>query len=74
MKLLTSLLERVAPTIRRDCNYSNLDRVKSEANWNEEAGEWTLPELKVEKVSLPATGADVRVTWFCHVILLLSLS
>ena len=56
MKLLTSLLERVAPTVRRDCNYSNLDRVKAEASWNEESGEWTLPDLKVEKVALPATG------------------
>ena len=58
MKLLTSLLERVAPTVRRDCNYSNIDRVKAEANWDEELGEWTLPDLKVEKVSLPSTGEN----------------
>jgi len=56
MKLLTSLLEKVAPTVRRDCNYSNLDRVKGEAQWNEDSGEWTIPELKVEKTSLPSTG------------------
>jgi len=57
MKLLTSLLERVAPTVRRDCNYSNIDRIKADAMWDEESGEWTLPDLKVEKVSLPSTDS-----------------
>ena len=61
MKLLTSLLERVAPTVRRDCNYGNLDRVKAEATWDEESGEWTLPDLKVEKVSLPQTGKSLML-------------
>ena len=75
MKLLTSMLERVAPTVRRDCNYSNLDRVKAEATWDEESGQWTLPDLKVEKVSLPATGNFCAIFIFlaCNLLILPSL-
>ncbi|KAF0035526.1 hypothetical protein F2P81_013284 [Scophthalmus maximus] len=36
-QLQNSLLERMGPLVRRDCNYSNFDRLKREAAWDEEA-------------------------------------
>lgn len=28
LKLLQSILDKVSPTVRRDCNYANIDRIK----------------------------------------------
>ncbi|XP_036387720.1 kinesin-like protein KIF17 [Megalops cyprinoides] len=53
-QLLQGLLERVAPLIRRDCNYSNMDRVRREAVWDEDSATWRLPEVVVQKTALPA--------------------
>ncbi|KAG7478455.1 hypothetical protein MATL_G00080820 [Megalops atlanticus] len=53
-QLLQGLLERVVPLIRRDCNYSNMDRVRREAVWDEDSATWRLPEVVVQKTALPA--------------------
>nr|KAF6382349.1 kinesin family member 17 [Pipistrellus kuhlii] len=47
------LLELVQPLIRRDCNYSNLERVRRESCWDEDSGLWKIPEPAVIKTSLP---------------------
>lgn len=51
--LFQQLLEQVQPLIRRDCNYSNLERVKRESCWDEDNGFWKIPEPMVIKTSLP---------------------
>ncbi|XP_026204327.1 kinesin-like protein KIF17 isoform X3 [Anabas testudineus] len=53
-QLLHGLLERMVPLVRRDCNYSNLDRLKKEAVWDEENGIWRLPDVTVQKTTLPS--------------------
>ncbi|KAM9444185.1 LOW QUALITY PROTEIN: kinesin-like protein KIF17 [Clarias gariepinus] len=53
-QLLQSLLERMVTLVRRDCNYSNLERLKKEAVWDEDSGVWRLPEVLVQKTALPA--------------------
>lgn len=53
-QLLQSLLERMAPLVRRDCNYSNLDRLRKEASWDEDSASWRLPEVVVQKTALPS--------------------
>lgn len=60
-KLLVKILQRIQPIISHDCNYYNLDRIQSLATWNEEKEEWSLPELKREKLSLPSmsNGGDI---------------
>ena len=50
--LQEQLLDTVVPCLRRDCNYFNIDRIKSEAVWCEEEGRWALPQLTVSKTSL----------------------
>lgn len=55
-QLLQGLLERMVPLVRRDCNYSNLDRLKKEAVWDEELATWRLPDVVVQKTTLPLGG------------------
>ena len=57
MSLQKQLLERIQPLLRRDCNYSNLDHIMAESKWDEERARWILPELIVERTTLPAAGA-----------------
>lgn len=58
-QLLHSLLERMVPLVRRDCNYSNLDRLKKEAVWDEDNAAWKLPDVMVQKTTLPS-GATCK--------------
>ncbi|KAM3622487.1 uncharacterized protein V6R79_025698 [Siganus canaliculatus] len=53
-QLLQGLLERMVPLVRRDCNYSNLDRLKKEAAWDEDSATWRLPDVTVQKTTLPS--------------------
>ncbi|KTG32784.1 hypothetical protein cypCar_00008309, partial [Cyprinus carpio] len=53
-QLLQGILERMVPLVRRDRNYSNLDQPWKEAVWDEEGGTWRLPEVVVQKTTLPA--------------------
>ncbi|XP_024126731.1 kinesin-like protein KIF17 isoform X2 [Oryzias melastigma] len=59
-QLTKGLLERMAPLVRRDCNYSNLDRLKKEAIWDEESAAWRLPEVVVQKTELPSVNASAQ--------------
>ncbi|XP_044093263.1 kinesin-like protein KIF17 isoform X5 [Neovison vison] len=51
--LFQQLLEQVQPLIRRDCNYSNLEKIRREACWDEDNGFWKIPEPIILKTSLP---------------------
>lgn len=53
-QLLNCLLERMVQLVRRDCNYSNLDRLKKEAVWDEDSTTWKLPDVTVQKTTLPS--------------------
>ena len=55
--LLNAILNKVQPTIRRDCNYYNLDRVKDECHFNGDT--WILPKLKLVKETLPNLRFDL---------------
>ncbi|CAN9511947.1 unnamed protein product [Ophioblennius macclurei] len=73
-QLLHSLLERMVPLVRRDCNYSNLDRLKKEAVWDEDSATWRVPDVILQKTTLPSavapkpsscrsTGSDAGVSF-----------
>uniref|UniRef100_F7D4R3 Kinesin-like protein KIF17 n=1 Tax=Callithrix jacchus TaxID=9483 RepID=F7D4R3_CALJA len=51
--LLQQLLEQVQPLIRRDCNYSNLEKIRRESCWDEDNGFWKIPQPAIIKTSLP---------------------
>ncbi|XP_012514712.1 PREDICTED: kinesin-like protein KIF17 isoform X2 [Propithecus coquereli] len=54
--LFQQLLEQVQPLIRRDCNYSNLERIRRESCWDEDNGFWKIPEPIIIKTSLPVVS------------------
>nr|XP_032643518.1 kinesin-like protein KIF17 isoform X3 [Chelonoidis abingdonii] len=60
--LFQQLLDQVQPLIRRDCNYSNLDKIRCESIWDEDSGCWKLPELVIQKTSLPAAVPSLPQT------------
>ncbi|KAL4622505.1 kinesin-like protein KIF17 isoform X1 [Arapaima gigas] len=53
-QLLQGILERVVSLVRRDCNYSSIDQVRREAVWDEDNATWRLPEVVIQKTSLPS--------------------
>lgn len=55
--LFQQLLEQVQPLIRRDCNYSNLEKIRRESCWDEDSGFWKIPEPIILKTSLPVGQA-----------------
>lgn len=56
IKLQQQILDKIQPCIRRDCNYYNIDKVRSESAWDEESGKWNIPELVITKTTLPTPG------------------
>ncbi|XP_077007115.1 kinesin-like protein KIF17 isoform X2 [Tamandua tetradactyla] len=54
--LFQQLLEQVQPLIRRDCNYSNLEKIRRESSWDEDNGFWKIPEPIIIKTSLPVVS------------------
>ena len=54
--LFQQILERIQPTIRKDSNYSNVEKIKEEARWNDETQRWTIPELVIARTKLPPAG------------------
>ncbi len=57
MKLLAKILQKLQPIIPVDSNYYNLDKIQNISNWNEEKQDWICPDLKREKLSLPAMNS-----------------
>ncbi|NXI78722.1 KIF17 protein, partial [Rhipidura dahli] len=54
LMLCQQLLEQVQSLVRRDCNYSNLEKIRRESVWDEESGCWKIPEPVIQKTHLPA--------------------
>ncbi|NWX55052.1 KIF17 protein, partial [Promerops cafer] len=53
LMLCQQLLDQVHSLVRRDCNYSNLERIRRESVWDEESGCWRIPEPAIQKTHLP---------------------
>ncbi|XP_046678178.1 osmotic avoidance abnormal protein 3 isoform X3 [Homalodisca vitripennis] len=58
------VLDKVLPTLRKDCNYCNLEAVRAEAVWSEDTKSWTLPDLSTVPTKLPpAAGPNWGMTF-----------
>lgn len=53
LKLLMQIMDKIQPIIKKDTNYSNVDRIKKEAVWNEDESRWILPEMSMSRTILP---------------------
>ncbi|NXY59012.1 KIF17 protein, partial [Callaeas wilsoni] len=54
LMLCQQLLDQVQSFVWRDCNYSNLEKIRRESVWDEESGCWRIPEPVIQKTHLPA--------------------
>ena len=62
IKYQQSLLERVQPLIRRDCNYSNFDKIRKESVWDDEQQDWAMPKITTNGNSaMPVVSPGVGV-------------
>jgi len=59
IKLLSQILEKIQPCMRKDCNYANIDRIKNESVWNEDIQKWKLPDLMVIRTKLPPANGTL---------------
>lgn len=59
LMLFQQLLDRVQTLVRRDCNYSNLEKIRRESIWDDETGCWKIPEPVIQKTRLPAGERSV---------------
>uniref|UniRef100_A0AC34QTC9 Kinesin-like protein n=1 Tax=Panagrolaimus sp. JU765 TaxID=591449 RepID=A0AC34QTC9_9BILA len=71
IKLLNQIIEKVYPLFKKDGNYSNIEKVKREAIWNDDQARWVLPELNMSKLGLPAThgvtaGVRAEISGYNH--------
>ncbi|XP_069692798.1 osmotic avoidance abnormal protein 3-like isoform X2 [Periplaneta americana] len=57
-KLYQQIVEKILPTLKKECNYSNLEKIKSEAVWSDDTQRWRLPELIVTRTKLPPAGVQ----------------
>lgn len=53
IKLLSQILEKIHPVLKKDSNYGSLDKIKREAIWNDDQARWILPEFNMGRVGLP---------------------
>ena len=51
------MLDRIQPTIRRDCNFYHLHKIKDQSQWDGE--KWILPKMQIIKESLPGLNGNI---------------
>lgn len=58
-QLLTQILDKIQPFLRNECNYANIEMIKAMASWDENNGQWIIPEITMgtPRVKLPPAGA-----------------
>ncbi len=61
LKWFQSVIDKIHPCLRRDCNYMNLDRIKMQSEWDDVNQCWNLPKMQIEKSKLPPTGKRPRL-------------
>ncbi|KAI4455334.1 kinesin-related [Holotrichia oblita] len=56
IKLLSQISERMAETMKKECNYRDLESIKEQAVWLEDSQKFKLPEVIVHRTKLPPAG------------------
>uniref|UniRef100_A0A1I7XK09 Uncharacterized protein n=1 Tax=Heterorhabditis bacteriophora TaxID=37862 RepID=A0A1I7XK09_HETBA len=56
LKLLGQIMDKIQPTLRKDSNYFNLEKVKKDSIWNEDEGRWILPDMSISRTILPTAN------------------
>jgi len=57
LQLAQQITAKMAPLVKPECNYSDVERIKAEAIWNEDLQKWRLPEIMIGRTRLPPAGS-----------------
>ena len=60
--LYRKMLEKMSLIVPRGCNYTNIDKIKDQARFDEDNGQYILPEPTNETVQLPHMGNAPIIT------------
>jgi kinesin family protein 3/17 len=53
LKLFQQITDKIHMCLPKGSNYTNLDKIKKEAIWNEDSGLWVIPELSNGRNGFP---------------------
>ncbi|XP_015836302.1 osmotic avoidance abnormal protein 3 isoform X6 [Tribolium castaneum] len=56
IKLLAQISDKIASTLKKECNYSDLESIKEQAVWLEDLQKYKLPDLITPRTKLPPPG------------------
>lgn len=66
LKLLSQISEKLCGTLKKECNYRDLDAVKEQSVWMEDAQKYKLPDLIVPRTRLPPAGDFLKFISFIN--------
>ncbi|XP_050292806.1 osmotic avoidance abnormal protein 3-like isoform X2 [Anthonomus grandis grandis] len=58
LKLLSQINDKLVGTLKKDCNYTDLEAIKDQAVWLEESQKFKLPDLVIPRTKLPPAGQN----------------
>ncbi|KAG5887068.1 hypothetical protein JTB14_018241 [Gonioctena quinquepunctata] len=61
IKLLSQICEKISGTLKKECNYSELECIKEQAIWLDESQKYKLPELVTPRTKLPPPGRNFDI-------------
>ncbi|KAI2810228.1 Kinesin-like protein kif17 [Blomia tropicalis] len=47
VQLMSQILDKIQPYIKADCNYADIEQIKSDSYWDENLQQWILPEVTI---------------------------
>ncbi|KAF4520862.1 hypothetical protein B566_EDAN007043 [Ephemera danica] len=56
MKLFQQIIAKMIPALKQECNYSDVDKIKADATWNDDTQKWKVPDLIFSRTKLPPAG------------------
>ncbi|XP_076257161.1 kinesin family member 3C isoform X1 [Rhynchophorus ferrugineus] len=56
IKLLSQISQKLAGSLKKDCNYSDLESIKEQAIWLDDSQKYKLPEIVYTRTKLPPAG------------------
>ncbi|XP_050512578.1 osmotic avoidance abnormal protein 3 isoform X2 [Diabrotica virgifera virgifera] len=55
-KLISQISDKLVGTLKKECNYSDLEAIKEQAIWLEDSQKYRLPDLVIPRTRLPPAG------------------
>ncbi|XP_063229667.1 osmotic avoidance abnormal protein 3 [Bacillus rossius redtenbacheri] len=56
VKLYQQISDKIATALKKECNYSDLEKIRNQAVWSDDAQHWRLPDVVFARTRLPPAG------------------